>query len=599
MAIQIQYRRGSASDWSTTNPILAIGEPGYETDTGKFKVGNGSSAWNSLPYSSGIQGPTGPTGAVGPTGPTGAIGATGPTGVAGPTGPTGPFGPTGPQGIQGIQGIQGVAGPTGPTGSIGNTGPTGPTGATPAIGGTNTQVQFNNGGVFAGSANLTFDGTTLSAAGLSDSGNLTFTGTGNRINGDFSNATVANRVMFQTSTVNTATTVSVLPNGTDPTSVLSAVNNSDPTNAGNMSLLSTSTEGSIRASRFGTGTYLPMTFYTGGGERVRIDTSGNVGIGTSSPGYKLEVVGANSVVASTGSSGYGSFFARGSSTNPAYLFLGNGGGEKGRITSNDDGALTFSNGASAIERARIDSNGRVMVATAAATESFQVGNSTADTRASFRPNSAYAIGVANGAGFAGWIGGSGATDTMVFSSSGGTERMRIDSSGNLLVGTTNANQNAGVGVKILPIGNVYCVGNDTAFSYYNSTVGAFRFYVTNAGQIFATSTSITAISDATLKSNIRDLETGLGQVMALKPRRFDWVNGDGQNIAGFIAQEVEEVLPELVLDSLYSKDEQGNEIKKKTLKMGDILPTLVKAIQEQQAMIAQLQADIASLKGTA
>jgi hypothetical protein len=160
MAIQVQYRRGAASLWTSTNPVLAIGEPGYETDTGKFKVGNGSSTWTALSYSSGPTGPTGPTGLTGPTGPTGVAG---PTGNLGPTGPTGAAGPTGSQGIQGIQGIQGVAGPTGPTGSTGSTGPTGPTGSTPAIGGTNTQVQYNNAGVFAGSANLTFNGTTLSA----------------------------------------------------------------------------------------------------------------------------------------------------------------------------------------------------------------------------------------------------------------------------------------------------------------------------------------------------------------------------------------------------------------------------------------------------
>lgn len=56
MAIQIQYRRGTASEWSTANPTLALGEPGYETDTFRFKVGNGSTEWNSLGYSSGIQG---------------------------------------------------------------------------------------------------------------------------------------------------------------------------------------------------------------------------------------------------------------------------------------------------------------------------------------------------------------------------------------------------------------------------------------------------------------------------------------------------------------------------------------------------------------
>lgn len=45
---QIQFRRGTASQWSSTNPVLAAGELGYETDTGNFKIGNGSTAWNSL-----------------------------------------------------------------------------------------------------------------------------------------------------------------------------------------------------------------------------------------------------------------------------------------------------------------------------------------------------------------------------------------------------------------------------------------------------------------------------------------------------------------------------------------------------------------------
>jgi hypothetical protein len=48
---QIQFRRGTASQWTSTNPILASGELGYETDTGFAKIGNGTTAWNSLPYS--------------------------------------------------------------------------------------------------------------------------------------------------------------------------------------------------------------------------------------------------------------------------------------------------------------------------------------------------------------------------------------------------------------------------------------------------------------------------------------------------------------------------------------------------------------------
>lgn len=115
MSVQIQYRRGASTLWTSVNPTLALGEPGYETDTGKFKVGDGATAWTALLYSSGPTGPTGPASTV--AGPTGAIGPTGPTGSVGPTGAIGPTGPTG---------STGVTGPTGPTGSTGNTGPTGP-----------------------------------------------------------------------------------------------------------------------------------------------------------------------------------------------------------------------------------------------------------------------------------------------------------------------------------------------------------------------------------------------------------------------------------------------------------------------------------------
>jgi hypothetical protein len=55
MAVQIQLRRGTAAQWTAANSILAQGEMGVETDTGQFKIGNGSTAWNSLAYG-GLQG---------------------------------------------------------------------------------------------------------------------------------------------------------------------------------------------------------------------------------------------------------------------------------------------------------------------------------------------------------------------------------------------------------------------------------------------------------------------------------------------------------------------------------------------------------------
>ena len=184
-----------------------------------------------------------------------------------------------------------------------------------------------------------------------------------------------------------------------------------------------------------------------------------------------------------------------------------------------------------------------------------------------------------------------------------TQAMTLDASGNLLVGQTSVSQTAN-GVAIQYSGDatnlsrisVGGTGAGTGYSLYSGTASAYRFYVSYAGQIYATSTSITAISDATLKTNVRDLETGLTEVMALQPRRFDWLNGDATNVAGFIAQEVAEVLPELVDDYVYNTDENGNNITKKSLKMGDILPTLVKAIQEQQAIIETLTNRITALE---
>jgi hypothetical protein len=87
MASKIQIRRGTAAQWTAANPILIIGELGFETDTNLIKAGDGTTAWASLSYYTGIPGPTGVTGPPGATGPTGPAGAA--STVAGPTGPAG------------------------------------------------------------------------------------------------------------------------------------------------------------------------------------------------------------------------------------------------------------------------------------------------------------------------------------------------------------------------------------------------------------------------------------------------------------------------------------------------------------------------------
>lgn len=113
MTSRLQNRRDTAANWTSNNPTLAAGEIGLETDTTKYKIGTGTTAWNSLAYAytagaAGATGPTGPIGATGPIGVTGPVGATGPVGVTGPTGPIGATGPVGATGATGPTGAGGV-----------------------------------------------------------------------------------------------------------------------------------------------------------------------------------------------------------------------------------------------------------------------------------------------------------------------------------------------------------------------------------------------------------------------------------------------------------------------------------------------------------
>ena len=109
MTSRLQNRRDTAAAWTSANPTLAAGEMGLETDTSKWKMGNGSTAWNSLAYAYSA----GSAGAQGTTGTQGAIGTQGLQGVTGAQGQVGQQGVTGTQGLTGTQGIQGTIGNAG------------------------------------------------------------------------------------------------------------------------------------------------------------------------------------------------------------------------------------------------------------------------------------------------------------------------------------------------------------------------------------------------------------------------------------------------------------------------------------------------------
>jgi Chaperone of endosialidase len=372
--------------------------------------------------------------------------------------------------------------------------------------------------------------TTAGATELTTSGNLTFTGTGNRITGDFSNSTVASRVAIQTSTTNGNTGVFLLPNGTANVSAIRCFNNSDPTNAAFIGFDAFgTTDARITSGITGTGTYLPMVMYTNGSERLRIDTSGNVGIGTTSPVDKLTVVASGSALSQIDS--FETAQLRGSSV--SYLRVS--GGSVDTLFGSEDGVGT----------------------------AF-IGSYT-NHPVTFRTNN--------------------------------TERMRIESGGNVLVGTTTA-----VGRFTLKQGGGNSFGSSLALvrndntNNWQAVIGGdnqlYLGYNSVTRGTFNDSTGVyTSVSDSRLKKNISDITYGLNEILKLRSVEYHMNEESTSKLKnlGFIAQEAQEVIPESVSEMMGG-----------TLGMdkSSIIPVLVKAIQEQQALITQLQLDVAALKGT-
>ncbi len=174
----------------------------------------------------------------------------------------------------------------------------------------------------------------------------------------------------------------------------------------------------------------------------------------------------------------------------------------------------------------------------------------------------------------------------------GSERMRIDSSGNLLVGAT-----APLSVsKVLSSFNGATHNGYVAKTTYAGTGSNFAVFLNSGNQVAGsinhngtTSVVYNTSSDYRLKENIQPLENGLQRLNELNPVQFDWKE-DGTSSEGFIAHEVQEIFPDAVSHEKDGEQMQG-------MDYGRITPLLVKAIQEQQAQIEALQSEINLLKG--
>lgn len=269
----------------------------------------------------------------------------------------------------------------------------------------------------------------------------------------------------------------------------------------------------IRGTDTNTGMFFPaadtIAFAEGGAEAMRIDSSGNVGIGTSSPVARLNVSVAD---------GGGVVISNTNDTHTGALSFGD-------TSANSSGRISYDHSSNAL---RFDTNG--------------------------------------------------------------SERARIDSSGNLLVGAASFADASNVfrisGSTITSGSSVTTSRTRLEFNSANGTVGSIS---TNG-----TATTYSTSSDYRLKENITPITGALVKVALLKPCTYTW-KSDGSSGEGFIAHELQEVVPDAVVGEKDAVNEDGS-IKPQGIDTSFLVATLTAAIQEQQAIIESLTARIAALE---
>jgi hypothetical protein len=350
-------------------------------------------------------------------------------------------------------------------------------------------------------------------------------------------------------------------------------------------------------------------FCTNSAERMRITSAGDVGIGASSPVGKLDVTGVSSTNADSralifatdttafaAGVGGGITFRAKYNTAGLYFDAGNIKGIKENATDgNFAGALVFTtspNGGSPTERMRIDSSGNVGIGVTnpSAFGKLAVNGNTVQLGGT---GTIYINSFADATSSISNSGASGAGNLQF--NTNNTERMRIDSSGRLLVGVTSPVQS---GSTFYSATSAACVfyrpagSTGVAITSYFSDVGGaqtFKAYVDTSG-------AFVNISDARTKKNVEQLNLGIDIVSQLNPVSFNWLNEEeSPKTVGFIAQEVESVYPQAV--TTFDASDSNGFADQKMMKNDALFPLLVKAIQEQQAMIETLTTRLNALEG--
>jgi hypothetical protein len=330
---------------------------------------------------------------------------------------------------------------------------------------------------------------------------------------------------------------------------------------------------------------------TGAGTTAMVlDASQNVGIGTSSPDSF-----ANFVFVEAGSNvtKQGVFQATDGTTKVA-MYSTSGLGIVSTRTAHP--LALFTNGS---ERARIDTNGNVGIGTTS--PSFKL-----DVAGNARVGNVY------GTGLTITVAGNSITyptdNTLAFNTNS-SERARIDSSGNLLVNTTSQQSGGTLSVVATALNNAAtfrCADNGAnVVRSWMATTSGTRFHIafgdgssfTERG-VISTNGSTTTYgtgSDYRLKENVQTMSGALARVAQMRPVTWTWkesqVSGEG-----FIAHELQAVVPDAVVGEKDAVDENGKPIYQ-NVDASFVVATLTAAIQELNAKVEAQAAEIAALKG--
>jgi hypothetical protein len=320
-----------------------------------------------------------------------------------------------------------------------------------------------------------------------------------------------------------------------------------------------------------------MIFQTRGSEKMRIENSGNVGIGTSSPSsfYSL----ADNLVVGTGSGGNGITIYSGSADSGFIGFNDTASASmQGFIQYNHSGDyMAFAPNGS--EKMRIDSSGNVGIGTSPS-QLLHLSSSSPRIRIDHTSGAiAYVDAATNG------VLEIVADDTNVAANSSmrfkvdGSEAMRIDSSGRLLVGTTTAIGKLTVDAVDQYYASSFQVrANGEIGADWRNASGAQVGYI----QVNASSTSYVTSSDSRLKENIADADDAGSKIDAIQVRQFDWIADGSHQDYGMIAQELQTVAPEAVSGNPDGDEMMGVDYSK-------LVPMLIKEVQSLRARVAELE----------